>query len=208
MFNRAVQWGYLKRNPLEALKSLKEPPGRLRYLGLQDLARLLAICAQNGYLLPVVQLALHGGLRRGEILSLKWQNIDLSRRIIILEKTKTNEQRIIPLNDTLLRVLENLPRKDDSDFVFAQLSGNMISVAFKKACKKAGISNFRFHDLRHTFASYLSMAGFNQRTIQDLLGHRDPRMSSRYTHLSHNYLSQAVKALDNTFSNFPLLESS
>lgn len=203
MLNRAVEWKYLKANPLQGFRQLKEPPGRLRYLNPEEFQNLITACSSDAGLLAVVQLALYTGMRRGEILNLKWENIDLQKRLVLLEKTKTNERRIIPINDTLAEVLKNIPRSEeskDTDIVFPGLSGNMLSMAFRRACGKAKITNFRFHDLRHTFASHLTMAGYNQRTIQHLLGHKDPRMTVRYAHLSDDYLSQAVKALDQVFA--------
>ncbi len=196
MLNQAVRWNYLKTNPLQGMKQLKEPPGRVRYLNMQELSALLTACSRNKALLAIVQIALHTGMRRGEILALRWRNIDFPNRIIILNKTKTNERRIIPVNDTLLTVLKKLLHSEDTDKLFPDISGDKVSIAFRRACKRAGVVHFRFHDLRHTFASHLTMAGFNQRTIQHLLGHKDPRMTSRYAHLSDAYLNQAVKTLD------------
>ena len=101
-----------------------------------------------------------------------------------------------PINDTLLDVLKKLTHHEDTDMLFPAISGDQISIAFRRACKRAGIAHFRFHDLRHTFASHLTMAGCNQRTVQHLLGHKDPRMTMRYAHLSDAHLNQAVKTLD------------
>ena len=97
-------------------------------------------------------------------------------RLIVLEKTKNNERKVIPMNDT-----EN------------------VTVAFGRACKKAGIEDFRLHDLRHHFASYLTMAGQNQRTVQELLGHKTPAMTARYSHLSPEHLKGAVASLEGIF---------
>lgn len=198
MLNQAMRWNYLKTSPLSGMKQLKEPPGRVRYLHAQELSVLLTACSRDNWLLAITQLALHAGMRRGEILALKWRNIDFQNRIILLEKTKTNERRIIPINDTLAVVLHNLPR-NNTEALFPIISGNMLSMAFRRACKRANVTHFRFHDLRHTFASHLTMAGVNQRAVQHLLGHKDPRMTSRYAHLSDAHLNQAVKALDTVF---------
>lgn len=197
--NQAVSWNYLKTNPLQGIKQLKEPPGRLRYLEVEELSALLIACNQNTMLMAIVQLALHTGMRRGEILALRWRNIYFPNRIIILEKTKTNEHRVIPVNDTLLAVLNKLTHFEATDMLFPDISGDQVTIAFRRACKRAKIAHFRFHDLRHTFASHLTMAGCNQRTVQHLLGHKDPRMTMRYSHLSDAHLNQAVKALDTVF---------
>jgi integrase len=196
MLNKAVAWGYLKENPLKGLKGLKEPPGRIRYLAPDETARLLAACETPLYLRPIVELAMHTGMRRSELLSLRWPDIDLRRRTISLAQTKNNERRVIPVNDTVAAILKALPRHLDTDALFPELNGPMLTRAFWRACHKAGVSNLRLHDLRHTFASYLAMGGFNLRTIQQLLGHKDLRMTSRYSHLSADHLQQAVNSLD------------
>jgi integrase len=196
MLNKAVAWGYLQTHPLRGMKGLKELPGRLRYLTPDEKARLLDACASPSYLRPIVDLAMHTGMRRSEILGLRWADVDLRRRTITLTHTKNNERRVIPVNDTVAATLKALPRHLDTDLLFPAVNGPMVTRAFWRACRKARLPNLRFHDLRHTFASYLAMGGFNLRTIQQLLGHRDLRMTSRYAHLSADHLQQAVKSLD------------
>lgn len=196
MLNKAVTWGYLKESPLKGMKGLKEPPGRLRYLAPEETARLLAACDTPAYLRPVVEVAMHTGMRRSEILALRWSDVDLRRRTLTLTHTKNNERRVIPVNDTVAAVLKALPRHLNTDALFPGLNGPMVTRAFWRACRKAGVPNLRLHDLRHTFASYLAMGGFNLRTIQQLLGHKDLRMTARYSHLSADHLQQAVKSLD------------
>lgn len=196
MLNKAVVWGYLKDHPLKGLPGLKEPPGRLRYLAPDETVSLLAACETPVYLRPIVDLAMHTGMRRAEILTLRWGDVDLRRRTITLTQTKNNERRVIPVNETVAAVLKAWPRAVGSDALFPGLNGPMVTRAFWRACRKAGISNLRLHDLRHTFASYLAMGGYNLRTIQQLLGHKDLRMTSRYAHLSADHLQQAVKSLD------------
>jgi integrase len=196
MLNKAVAWGYLQTHPLRGLKGLREPPGRLRYLTPEEKARLLDACTSPPYLRPIVDLAMHTRMRRSEILSLQWPDVDLRRRTIALMHTKNNERRVIPVNDTVAVTLKTLPRHLDTDLLFPAVNGPMVTRAFWRACRKAHLPNLRFHDLRHTFAPYLAMGGFNLRTIQQLLGHRDLRMTSRYAHLSADHLQQAVKSLD------------
>jgi integrase len=196
MLNKAVSWGYLKAHPLKGMKGLKEPPGRLRYLTLEESVRLLAACDTPPYLRPIVDLAMHTGMRRSEILRLCWSDLDLRRRTITLTQTKNNEVRVIPINDTVAAVLRTWPHVVGTDTLFPALNGPMVSRAFWRACRKADVSNLRLHDLRHTFASYLAMGGFNLRVIQQLLGHKDLRMTARYAHLSADHLQQAVKSLD------------
>jgi integrase len=189
MLNKAVSWGYLKEHPLKGVKGLKEPPGRLRYLAPEESARLLEGCDTPAYLRPIVDLAMHTGMRRSEILAICWSDLDLHRRTITLTHTKNNERRVIPINDTVAAVLKAWPRSVGTDALFPGLNGPMVTRAFWRACRRAGVPNLRLHDLRHTFASYLAMGGFNLRTIQQLLGHKDMRMTSRYAHLSADHLS-------------------
>lgn len=154
----------------------------------------------NIYLKPIVQIAIHSGMRRGEIVNLQWKDIDLKERRIIVENTKNNERRVIPMNDTLYQVFKSLPVHLHSERVFPDINGKMVTVAFERACKRAGIGDFRFHDLRHTFASYLTMGGGNIRTVQTLLGHKDLRMTMRYSHLSPEHLRDAVTTLEKSLA--------
>jgi integrase len=196
VLNKAVSWGYLKEHPLRGLKGLKEPPGRLRYLTPEETTRLLEACDTPPYLRPIVEIAMHTGMRRSEIIAIRWSDVDLRRRTITLTHTKNNERRVIPINDTMAAVLRSWPRVVGTDVLFPDLNGPMVTRAFERACRKADVPNLRLHDLRHTFASYLAMGGFNLRAIQQLLGHKDLRMTARYAHLSDDHLQEAVKSLD------------
>jgi integrase len=102
MLNKAITWGYLKENPLKGMLGLKEPAGRLRYLALEEAARLLTACEAPPYLLPIVEFAMHTGMRRSEILALRWSDVDLRRRTLTLTQTKNNERRIIPVRRAVL----------------------------------------------------------------------------------------------------------
>jgi integrase len=218
MMNKAIEWGYLRENPCKGIKNLKEPPGRIRYLSHEELEKLLNACDVSSltinpnnkgrifskmitlYLKPLVQIAIHSGMRRGEVMGLRWKDIDFKERRIILEGTKNNERRMIPINDTLYQVLKSLPVHLHAEKIFPDINGNMVTVTFERACKRAGIKDFRFHDLRHTFASYLTMGGGNLKTVQTLLGHKDLRMTMRYSHLSPEYLREAVQNLDKSLT--------
>jgi integrase len=216
MLNKAIEWGYLKENPCRGIKNLKEPPGRIRYIASEELESLLSACEPSSllenpnnkgrtfskllcaFLKPIILIGIHTGLRRGEILSLGWKDIDFKERRILIETTKNNERRVVPVNDTLYGVLKSLPVHLGTDLVFPEVTGLQLTVAFRRACKRAGIKDFRFHDLRHSFASYLTMGGVNLRTVQTLLGHKDLRMTMRYSHLSAEHLREAVNCLERT----------
>jgi integrase len=202
MMRRAVEWEVLTRNPLlddqgkplAGVKALKEPSGRTRFLDRDEIERLLVACAPLPYLKAFALLALNTGMRRNEILGLRRSSIDLTNRLATLEITKNGEKRHVYLNDAAFNALESLPtRLDGRLFPF---NPNQISVAFKRAVRRACIEDFRLHDLRHTFASHQAMAGTQGRGLQELLGHKDGRMTTRYSHLSDSYLRAAVDAVN------------
>jgi integrase len=185
---------------VKPVKFLKEPPGRLRYLTREEMEALIAACPSH--LKPIVVVATHTGMRKAETLGLKWQDIDLAMKTITVRQTKNNEPKVIPINHTLHAELQRVPRRLHSDYVFCNATGepyDEVKRSFNTACRKAGIKDFRFHDLRHTFASHLVMNGINLKTVQHLLGHKDIRMALRYAHLSREHLQAAVGTLDQSF---------
>jgi integrase len=184
---------YLRNYPLAAWKPLQEPSGRTRFLDEDEITRLLAACneSRSAYLAPFVLVALNSGMRRGEILSLTRNSIHWKRRTATLTVTKNGETRIVNLNETALEALRGLPvRLDGKLFPFSDDA--TVSRAFRRAVERAGIKNFKLHDLRHSFASWMAMSGIQARGLQALLGHRDSRMTMRYSHLSDQYLRAAV----------------
>lgn len=197
MFNKAVEWGYLGSNKLKAVKRFKEPPARVRYFNDEENENLLRCC--NEQLKSIVITALNTGMRKGEILGLQWTDVDMKNRIITLRNTKNNEARTIPINDILYKELKSIGPEGDGQYVFSHENGDRyddIKTAFKGALKRAEIKNFRFHDLRHTFASRLVMAGVDIRTVQQLMGHKDIKMTMKYSHLSDAHMKEAVKRLE------------
>ena len=143
-------------------------------------------------------------MRRGKIFSLRWDQVNLAQRVIILTDTKRSDRRGVPLNSTVVELLRGLMRERArrgvvSPYVFVNpLSGDRwkdLGRAFESALKRAGIENFRFHDLRHHAASWLTMAGVDLLTVASILGHKDLRMTQRYSHLSPRHKLEAVEAL-------------
>ena len=196
LLNTAVEWKYISRNPISGVKPLMEPPGRVRYLDDEEL-QILLHGIKGHWLEPLVLIAMLTGLRRSEMLSLRWkQNVDLKNSRIMLDKTKNKKRRVIYINKTLAEEFISIPRRIDTDLLFPEYTGDMVSIAFKRLCKLIGISDFHWHDLRHCFASYLAMNGCQLRTIQELMGHSDVRMTVRYSHLSPEHLQNAVNTLD------------
>ncbi len=197
LLNTAVLWKRIKSNPIREVPRLKESPGRLRYLTIEEINRLLENCPPPPHpLRTLIIVALTTGMRKSEIFKLKWEYIR-DDRFFILPVSKNNSVRVIPLNNTLLRTLESLPRV--SEYVFLGRKNKPfvdLKISFKEACSKAGIEGFRFHDLRHTYASHLAMKGVHMRALQELLGHKTIQMTQRYSHLSPEHLQKAVKLLD------------
>jgi integrase len=201
MFTKAIDWEYLKRNPVKGIKMLKEPPGRLRYLEPNEIEVLLSKCSDH--LQPIVITAVNTGMRKSEILNLKWTDLDLKNRKIIIRNSKNNTSRIIPINQTLYDVFLHLKEVSRNDYVFVDTDGHHlgdIKKGFTAALRRAMIQDFRFHDLRHTFGSHLVMQGVDLRTIQQILGHKDIKMTMRYSHLSPAHVQEAVTKLDNLWS--------
>ena len=165
-----------------------------RYLAADEIEKLLDACgcSDNPQLYPFVAVALNTGMRLGELTALEWKDIDFKRGIIRVDNkkdhhTKNYQVRTIPMNDTLADVLRRIPRRLDSSYVFQRKGGEKfrkMRTGFENAVKRAGIPHVRFHDLRHTFASHLVMGGVDIRTVQELLGHKDIRMTMRYSHLA------------------------
>jgi len=191
LLNRAVEWGYLKHSPMKGVEFLKEPAGRTRFLSRSELQILLDESAPR--LRPIVLTAVTTGMRLGEVMDLTWSCVNFTLRTITIERTKNNETRVVPISDILMTEVLKLPREDERVFPYP-----FPRKTFANAVKRAKIKDFRFHDLRHTFASYLAMGGYNLRTIQQLLGHKDLRMVMRYSHLSSSHLGQAVNAVTNS----------
>jgi integrase len=178
-------------------KQLKEPPGRLCYLMAVEVQRLLAEC--KPYLRPIVTVALNSGMRRGEILKLKWDDVDLRNGFLMARDTNNGETRAVPINGAIREVLAGTMRRLDSQYVFCNPKGQPLKEirhAFNSACRKAGIRDFRFHDFRHTATSFMAMGGVSLLAIGMILGHKPASMTKRYSHLSPEHLQGAVAVID------------
>jgi len=207
MLRLAVEWDAIPFNPAAGVKGPKTPPGRLRYLQPTELRVVVEACPS--WLQPIVCLLVFTGMRRGEALGLRWLDVDLTGGRILLPRTKNNTGRVVWLNDGAQRTLGLLASKlpaeaKSTDLVFPpseHISPENVSLAFLRACRKVKIADFRLHDLRHTCASWLAMSGAGLATVADQLGHKDLRMTKRYTHLSGEHLQSAVRGLDAAFGS-------
>ncbi|MBM4295057.1 MAG: site-specific integrase [Deltaproteobacteria bacterium] len=199
ILSKAVEWGLLESSPFKKGKRLiiKENNQRLRFLSKAEIEVLLKECLPH--LRPIVETALLTGMRRGELLSLKWEQV--RNGFIYLTETKSGKARQIPINDRLAEVFREIRRGNQlkSEFVFCDSQGRRfleVKRSFASACKRAGVEDFRFHDLRHTFASRLVMKGASLKAVQELLGHADLTMTMRYAHLSQEHLRDSVNLLN------------
>ncbi|MFC1863385.1 tyrosine-type recombinase/integrase, partial [Thermodesulfobacteriota bacterium] len=200
IFRKAVEWELTEESPFDRGKSLqlKENNKRIRYLTEEKINRLLKECKDTPHLYRIVACALNTGMRRKEILNLKWDQV--RNGFIYLQKTKTNEPREIPINDDLDAVLKDIRKEQQfrSKYVFTYkgLTIQRVDRAFKAALKRAVIEDFKFHDLRHTFASHAIMRGASMKEVQELLGHKSFSMTMRYAHLSQEHKNKAVNLLN------------
>ena len=219
LFSKAIEWELMEESPFRRGRSLilKENNHRLRYLSEEEILRLLAACPSH--LRNIVICALYTGMRRGEILGLKWSQI--RNGFIYLQKTKTDEPRQIPVNDALEVLFQNITKAQqigsEHVFIFSRKNKRKemptdsglkvintvvghfvgeVKTSFYAALKRAGIKNFRFHDLRHTFASHMIMRGGSLKAVQEILAHKTMTMTLRYAHLSQEHKKTAVNLLN------------
>jgi len=205
-FSIAVQeWEWVTENPFHKVSKPKEPRGRVRFLSEDERQRLLDSCqvSRNSSLYTIVVLALSTGARRGELLSLHWSDVNLKRGMLTFRKTKNGETRAVPLTGYALEVLAHHTklRRLDTILVFPERTGTRpmsIREAWKFAIQRAGITNFRFHDLRHSAASYLAMGGASLAEIAEVLGHKTLQMTKRYTHLTESHTRGVVERMNQT----------
>ena len=207
MLNLAVKWELLEKNPASSQEKFKEPPQRERYLSKEELPLFLSALDEEEDCLSVaaIRLLLFTGCRRGEIMTLKWNEVRLDEDCLKLLDTKNGRSRPVHLNAWARKVVEDLHENRDkeirtaaSEYVFPSRQGTKkghlfdLRNPFDKACQRAGIENFRIHDLRHTFASMAVRGGASLFDVQKLLGHQDIAMTQRYAHLSDDGLKKAT----------------
>jgi integrase len=202
VFSLARDNGLVASNPCSKVRRLRENNQRTRYLSVEEEERLMAsLTGQRAHLTSIVQLAIHTGMRRGELLNLEWRNVDFTRNVIHVTKTKTNRDRDVPMNSEARQILLNLQKESGEDATFVFISSktglNLTDVknAFRAACREAGIANLRFHDLRHTAGTRLADSGVDAFTIAEILGHATLQMTKRYTHATDQRKRAAVEAL-------------
>jgi integrase len=199
MFNKAIGWEYLDRNPFRFLKLFKEL-SRVRYVKAEEWPRLLSACklAFRNFVI----FARFTGMRLSEILNCRWVDIDWSQSQISVTKCKNNLPRTIPLNPLVRTMLDKLRTTATSEFIFPGTQKDRESeakYAFRKACRVAGIENLRFHDLRHTFASDMINAGVGIGALMGLMGHKTITTTMRYAHLYPQHIRAAIEKTYNYY---------
>jgi len=200
-----VELEWIGDNPARRVRRPREPRGRVRFLSDAERKRLLAACLESTdrRLYPLVVLALSTGARQGELLQLRWPDVDLQRRQAIVHHTKNGDRKALPLVDVALAAIRQLAsvRRLGTDLIFADRRGgaHFPRHAWDAALRESGISDFRFHDLRHTAASYLAMSGATLAEIAEVLGHRTLAMVKRYAHLSEQHTSSVVRRMEERF---------
>jgi integrase len=201
IFSLAVRDGLVKRNPCQAVTKLKTPSRRYRILSPQEEQRLLAVLVgRRTWLFDLVLLALATGLRRGELLNLRWKNVNLTERVLTVINTKTGRDRFIPLTPIAQEVLTRLSQPQASPFVFPSpvdytQPRKEIKTAWLSALREANLTDFRFHDLRHTMATRLAEATNNAFVVQRVLGHTNIQTSLIYVNMQAEFLREGMNAM-------------
>ncbi len=203
MFNIAIDNGwYYDTNPASSkvVKKLREDNKIERFLDPKEEKVLLKHCVgEHSYMKPIIICALNTGMRKGEILSLKWDCVNFKDGFVTLLHTKSNKVRKIPISSYLKPIFKDLKKEKCCDYVFSNpITKNRYSDlkrSFKRLCKNAKITNFRFHDLRHSAGTRMATSGIDLVVVQEILGHADIRTTMRYTHAVTERKLSAVEAL-------------
>lgn len=197
------EWEWCTDNPVCRVSMEQENNTRDRWLTVDEEQRLLH--AAGPWLRELMMFALHTGMRQGEILDLTWAGVDLFRRTVTVFKSKNGERRTIPLNQTVLELLMHKygSRSGDTALVFpseaqTRLNASNIRRSLNLALEKVKITNFHFHDLRHTCATRMVQAGVDLYKVQRLLGHKSSIMTQRYAHHYPESLRDGVEALESS----------
>lgn len=199
IYNVAISWGYATANPLKEVRFYSERENiRERVLSEEEEARLLNESSQH--LRPILLVAINTGMRKGEIFKLRWKNVDFEEREIRIPESKSGRERRIPVNSRLYALLYALKSQNgNSDYVFTNPeTGNPycdIKRAFSGACRRSGIEDLRFHDLRHTFATRLVKRGIDLVIVKELMGHSSIVTTQRYLHSQAKEKLRAVETL-------------
>jgi len=195
------EWKWTKANPVADLSfAVGNKNARDRWLSVDEEKILLDKATNPLWLKPLLIMALHTGMRRGEILALLWKDVDFFRKLLTVQRSKNGEKRSIPMSHTLFITVKEMKVRDISGNVFP-LAVRSLREAFDKTLEKADIKDFHFHDLRHTFATRLVQNGIDLYKVKELLGHKTISMTTRYAHHYPESLRSSVEVLDKNYYN-------
>jgi len=202
--NTAVSWKMLESNPFANMQQVKIPERQPEYFSREDFQKLISIIKEN-WLKEVIIFAVLTGMRRGEIVNLRWQDVDLRRKLIYIQsnptfKTKQGKKRVIPMNEVVFNLLSSNYRRFTSEFVFHKngfrIYDDYVTKKLKKYVTDAGLNDkLHFHSLRHTFASWLVQDGVSLYEVQKLLGHSNISVTQVYSHLQPETLHATVNKI-------------
>ncbi|WP_413935151.1 tyrosine-type recombinase/integrase [Nitrospira sp. BLG_1] len=192
IFKKAVEWGYRADNPARGIRKQRESRGRVKWLSNAQRDQLVQ--RANPELRLYLVAAQYTGARRRSLLELREQDVDFERSTVTFRATKNGEDYSVPLHPKLRELLQERLTGQPEAYLLPRYTAGALSRAFKRLALRSGLTDYRFHDLRHDLATRLACHGANQRLIMDVLGHRDPRASVRYTHLSHAAIKQTMEA--------------
>ena len=205
LFSKAVEWGRIEKNPAARVKKFKEAPGRERFLTHEEARRLLT--AANPEFRPVLITALGTGMRRGEILALRWADLDFTMGVITITTSKSGKGRRLPMCGAVAEALGGIQKRGEYVFWNEETKTHLrdVKTAFHAACARAkknpddekdpGITDVRFHDLRHTALSWMFQEGVNIKTVQAIAGHASIEMTARYIHDKPENIRLAVEKI-------------
>jgi integrase len=196
---------WLTLNPARSIKKPKVGVGKTRFFNQEEVHKIKDFCSKSEslFLLPIFTIALYTGMRKGEILNLRWENIDLKNKEICLPTSKNGEPRDIPMTAEVVSSLSEIAHAKQiaiSDLIFPSPYNPQrpidIRSAWNRVLQKAGIHDATFHTIRHTTCSYLAQAGIPRIFIARIVGHKDSRTTDRYTHAEKTYVREAIDKLE------------
>jgi integrase len=195
ILSMACEAEYMASKP--KVRQFKVSTERIRYLNDNEEASLMDALNECDWLRNIVIFALNTGMRRGEIFGLQWFDVDFARDLVKVRNTKNGKNRMIPMNQTVRELLSFIPKANEYVFASPKTGGKLTDLKkkFQLAREKAKLENFRFHDLRHTFATRMANAGVDIFTLAELLGHSDIRITKRYAHGTEENKRLAVEKL-------------
>ena len=203
-FNHAIRWNDIEKNPFKGVEMVRIPERAPLYFKKEEIKQMMKAIKED-WLKDAISFTLLTGLRRGEMVNLRWEDVNLDSRLIYIEshatfRTKAGKRRAIPLNDDAMKVLRNRYPGRECEYVFThrgnQLHGEWVSEKFRYYVRKSGLNKkLHFHSLRHTFATWLVKAGVSIYEVQKLLGHSNVTITQVYSHLASEELHSAVSKL-------------